>query len=117
ERLLERARGVALRLHQHGSGEGLVERPHVRGGRDEHTEPAGVGLGGEAIDERGLAARPGDRDDVPAADAQGVEDHGPVYPMTNRPPVMSLATIRFEPGKMYAPHAPLKPPEGPGYVS
>ena len=46
--------------------------------------------------------------------AEGGQDQGPVYPTTKSPPEISLTRIRREPGKMYAPQAPLNPPDGPG---
>ena len=59
-------------------------------------------LGGERAQKRGLAARAHRRHHVAPADPERDQQaaHGPVYSITNRPPLMSLATIRFEPGKM-----------------
>ena len=53
-----------------GPGGRLGQRAHVGRGGDEHAPPRGPRLGGQAVDERRLAARAHHRDDVAAADAE-----------------------------------------------
>ena len=100
QRALQGLARIAVLLHQDRSRHPLVDHPHVRGGGDEHAQAAGPRLRGQAVDEGRLSPGAHHRHHVTAGDAQGAQDHGPVYAMTNSPPVMSLATIRFDAGKM-----------------
>ena len=126
----ERAREVGLDgglgLHQHRAGRGFGQRAHVGGGGDQHAQSRGPRLGGQAIHERGLAARSHHRDDIAAADAQGREQpggrqrrrHSRSRVFDDEEPAVDVADDdEVRPGKMYAPQAPLKPPGRPGYVS